>query len=99
MQIVLHDPRVERGFIGAQRAYYWSGGSFGDAPRDRAYARLGTRIENRAGSRQGLNATLDRFEDTGKEIYFVQQVRELGFDPREWVRVRPINVFTPVRSH
>ena len=46
----------------------------------------------------GLNRTLDYLQRSGKTVYFVHQVPELGFDPRSCEGVRPMQYLARART-
>lgn len=98
LHVALHDPRVERVFLAAQWAYYLAGEPVENGPGGRLRLKIAGAGENPEVFREGLGSTLDMLRKAGKDVYFVHQIPELGFNPKDCLRLRPIDAFKPVRD-
>ena len=98
LEIALRDPRIDRVFIAAYWTSYLAGETFAEVLGARKPQPMNDRDAGRAEFQASLNATLDRFKNSGKQIYFVHQVPELDFNPKGCLRLRPIEFMKSVRS-
>lgn len=98
LQVAMQDSRVERVFLAAQWAYYLAGEPVENAPGGHLRLRIAGAGENREVFRKGLNSTLDMLRKAGKDIYFVHQIPELAFSPKDCLQLRPIDALKPIRN-
>jgi hypothetical protein len=91
------DAGVRTVALSARYAFRVSEGGFGpiEAGVRNHIQRPGPKTEERAYPQvfeAGLRATLDRLLAAGKEVVFIHQVPELGFDPRSCAGLRPLRL-------
>jgi peptidoglycan/LPS O-acetylase OafA/YrhL len=91
-KIAAEDPRIERVFIAANWTTYFSVPSSGST----FHMRMGEIETPNEIFQKGLGGTLDMLK--GKKVYFVHEVPELGFNPRECLRLRPIDAVRTLRK-